>query len=156
MNYLVNINRENQTVSARELYDFLGFDKRNWVRWCDKNIVKNKFSIENEDYKKLLFKTRKKDFCLTLDFAKRLSMLARTERGEIARKYFIECERIAKGRQTLELNVLRDKLSIYERMEQIRQVRKDLAKEMRELTKSMFTIKAKHQLITDNRQLQLL
>ncbi|WP_191092808.1 hypothetical protein [Cysteiniphilum sp. JM-1] len=28
-----------QAVSARELYELLGFDFSNWSRWCKKNIV---------------------------------------------------------------------------------------------------------------------
>ena len=35
------------------------------------------------------------DYGLTLDFAKRLAMMTRSERGEQARTYFLNCERIA-------------------------------------------------------------
>lgn len=40
-----------------------------------------------------------KDFALTIDFAKRLAMMAKTEKGEQARKYFIECEKQLKEQQ---------------------------------------------------------
>ena len=34
-----------------------------------------------------------KDYFLTIDTAKEISMLQRTEKGKEARKYFIECKR---------------------------------------------------------------
>jgi len=34
-----------------------------------------------------------KDYFLTIETAKEISMLQRTEKGKEARKYFIECER---------------------------------------------------------------
>jgi len=37
------------------------------------------------------------DFQLSIDFAKKLSMMARTEKGEEARNYFIECEKKLKA-----------------------------------------------------------
>jgi hypothetical protein len=36
------------------------------------------------------------DFALTLDFAKRLAMMAKTEKGESVRLYFLACEKKAK------------------------------------------------------------
>ena len=86
----------NQVVSARELYTFLGYDKSQWSRWYSKNIINNEYAVENEDYQELDFESRSsktKDFALTIDFAKKLSMLARTDKGEDARNYFIECEK---------------------------------------------------------------
>jgi len=85
-----------QVVSARELYDFLELDKSNWTRWSKKNIEDNPFSRENEDWAGFVIKTNgneTKDFSITIDFAKRLAMMARTEKGEAARNYFIECEK---------------------------------------------------------------
>jgi phage anti-repressor protein len=88
-----------QAVSARELYKTLGFNKSQWSRWSKKNITSNSFAIENQDWTG--FDTMSNgnevtDYVLTIDFAKRLAMLARTESGERVRKYFIECEQRAK------------------------------------------------------------
>lgn len=89
-----------QVVSAKELHDFLGFDKSQWSRWAKKNIVDNLFAIENEDWVgfDIVSKGNKtKDYAISLDFSKRLSMMARTEKGEQARRYFIECEKKLNG-----------------------------------------------------------
>lgn len=85
-----------QAVSARELYEFLGFNKAVWKRWYEKNIVKNPYAVEYEDWEGFnieLNGNETMDFALSLDFAKRLSMLARTDKGEQIRKYFIACEK---------------------------------------------------------------
>ncbi|USL95488.1 antA/AntB antirepressor family protein [Riemerella anatipestifer] len=98
MNELIKITEQNgkQVVSARELYEFLGYNKAVWSRWYAKNIENNEFAIENIDYQTfniMLNGNETKDFALTIDFAKRLAMMARTEKGEQARQYFIECEK---------------------------------------------------------------
>lgn len=83
-------------VSARELYEFLGLDKNNWKRWCDKNIVGDDFFIEGTDYTGFLTMrngNESKEYIISLDMAKELSMLQRNEKGKEARKYFIECEK---------------------------------------------------------------
>lgn len=85
-----------RVVSAKELYLFLGYDKSQWSRWFKKNIIDNQFAFENEDWISIDIVSNgneTKDFALTLDFSKRISMMARTEKGEELRKYFIECEK---------------------------------------------------------------
>lgn len=63
-----------------------------------KNIIKNKFATENEDYIILAINGEnsqgrpKTDYKLTSEFAKKLSMTGNTERHEQARQYFIACE----------------------------------------------------------------
>jgi len=88
-----------QVVSARELYDFLGLNKAAFARWAKKNIEENSFAKESEDWEGfniVLNGNESKDYALSLDFSKRLSMMARTEKGEEARNYFIECEKQTK------------------------------------------------------------
>lgn len=98
MKELIKITEQNGTkaVSARELYEFLGFDKSNWAKWYRKNIENNEFAFENVDYQTFVLSTNgneTKDFALSIEFAKKISMMARTEKGEEARRYFIECEK---------------------------------------------------------------
>lgn len=101
MKELIKITEQNgkQAVSARELYEFLGFDKSQWARWYQKNIIDNEFAFESIDYQVFDLMSNpnggrpSKDFALSIEFAKKISMMARTERGEEARRYFIECEK---------------------------------------------------------------
>jgi phage anti-repressor protein len=83
-------------VSAKELYEILGYNKAVWARWSQQNIVENPFAIENEDwvgFNIMLNGNETKDFVISVDFAKRLSMMAKTENGEKVRRYFIGCEK---------------------------------------------------------------
>lgn len=83
-------------VSARALYEFLGFDLTQWARWSKKNIVNNPYAqvgLDWEGFDLMSSGNLTKDYLLTLDFAKRLSMLARTPKGEEIRGYFLDCEK---------------------------------------------------------------
>jgi len=98
MQELIRITESNgkKAVSARELYEGLGYNSAVWSRWYKKNIEDNQFAIENEDwigFNIMLNGNDTKDFILSIDFAKKLSMLARTEKGEQIRNYFIEVEK---------------------------------------------------------------
>ena len=99
---LIKISENNgqKAVSAKELYEFLGYNKTHWAKWYRKNIEENEFAIESIDFQTFALSANgndTKDFALSLDFAKRLSMMARTEKGESARNYFIECEKVVKN-----------------------------------------------------------
>jgi anti-repressor protein len=92
-------------VSARELYDALGFNQSHWNRWAKKNIENNGFAVKNQDWafslmanadNQALNPNPTKDYLITIDFAKRLSMMARTPKGEEIRNYFIKCEEALK------------------------------------------------------------
>lgn len=80
-----------EVVSARDLYDFLGFDRSQWSRWAKKNIEKNPFAQDGIDWQGFDIMSNgnnTKEYALTIDFAERLSMLARTEKGEEIRRWF--------------------------------------------------------------------
>jgi len=98
MSELIKITEQNgnKVVSARELYQFLEYDSSQWSRWYQKNILDDVFFIKGIDYQPIDLMSNgnaTKDFVLSMDMAKELSMLARNEKGKIARTYFIECER---------------------------------------------------------------
>lgn len=89
----------NGMTTASKLYSFLELDSAHFSRWCNKNIVKNKFATENKDYivftisgENLKGGRPKTDYKLTSEFAKKLSMTGNSERHEQARDYFIACE----------------------------------------------------------------
>lgn len=98
MKELIKITEQNgqRAVSARELYEVLGYNKAVWSRWYQKNIENNEFAFENIDYQTLnivLNGNETKDFALTIDFAKKLAMKANSAKGEEVRNYFLECEK---------------------------------------------------------------
>ncbi|WP_334470041.1 antA/AntB antirepressor family protein [Arsenophonus sp. PmNCSU2021_1] len=107
MQNLINIEPKNinggliQTVNARDLHEFLavGKDFSNWI----KDRIKQYGFVENIDY--IVFANSgenpfggrpAKEYHISLDMAKELSMVERNEKGKQARQYFIECERQAK------------------------------------------------------------
>jgi anti-repressor protein len=96
MNELIKITEENgnQVVSARELYRFLE-SKADFTDWC-KRMFEYGFE-EDRDFTTILWKSTggrpSVDYALSLDTAKEIAMLQRTEKGKQARLYFIECEK---------------------------------------------------------------
>ena len=94
-----------QTVNARELHAFLGVGK-DFSNWMKGRIEQYGF-VENQDFvfdsPVLANQTgrggdrRSKEYHLSLDMAKELSMVERNDKGKQARLYFIECERRAKA-----------------------------------------------------------
>ncbi len=90
-----------QTVNARELHEFLGVGKV-FAAWIQDRIQQYEF-VEGVDYVVTVSKTgirknvTQKDYFITLDMAKELSMVERNAKGKQARQYFIQCERVAKS-----------------------------------------------------------
>ena len=90
----VNSNQE-QTVSGRELHMFLGIETR-YNDWFNRML---QYGFEEEkDFYSILSKTSEggrpsTDHIMKLDMAKELCMLARNEKGKLARHYFLEVER---------------------------------------------------------------
>lgn len=86
---------ENGMTTARALYSFLEMPLQNFARWAKTNIENNEFYEENVDW--WGFFTMKngnecKDYHLTTDFAKHLSMESHSAKGKIARQYFVRIE----------------------------------------------------------------
>lgn len=103
MNALIEINNsvigedQVQTVNARDLHEFLEVGKM-FAHWIKDRIEKYRFE-HDKDYVCTIAKTGirsnvlQKDYFITLDMAKELSMVERNEKGRQIRKYFIDCER---------------------------------------------------------------
>ena len=101
MKELIKITEQNgkRAVSARELHKFLEVQTP-FTMWIDR-MFEYGFT-ENIDFEATNFfvnhpngigGTTVKDYALTLDCAKEIAMLQRSERGKMARQYFIECEK---------------------------------------------------------------
>lgn len=91
-----------QTVNARDLHDFLqvGKDFSTWV----KDRIEQYGFVQGQDFE--VFPEiggnpsggrPAKEYAISIDMAKELSMVERNEQGKKARRHFIECERIARG-----------------------------------------------------------
>lgn len=100
MNYLIPVEKDEQgnvVVSGRELHDFLEINTP-YTQWFER-MVGYGFD-ENVDFIGLSQKSEKpiggrpqQDHALTLDMAKEISMIQRTERGKQAHQYFLEIEK---------------------------------------------------------------
>lgn len=91
-----------QTVSGRDLHAFLevGKDFSNWI----KDRIEQYGFIEEADFTVFARTSGNasggrpaKEYALSLDMAKELSMVERNDQGKRARQHFIECERRAKN-----------------------------------------------------------
>lgn len=93
-----------QFVSARELYIQLGYDISSFSKWATRNIIDNEFAIEGEDRTIVLNSDidnqwinnptkAPKDYAITVNMAKKLAMMSKTEMGNKIRDYFLECEK---------------------------------------------------------------
>lgn len=95
----LQIDKDGMTTASK-LYAFLELNPSNFASWCRRNITRNKFATENEDYIVFVVENEnpklggrpKTDYKLTSEFAKKLSMTGNTEKHEQARNYFIACE----------------------------------------------------------------
>ena len=86
---------ENGMTTARKLYSFLGLAKGQFSRWYKSNITENEFAEEGVDFWGFDVNVEGnivRDFKLSASFAKKLSMMSKSERGEEARKYFVTVE----------------------------------------------------------------
>lgn len=100
---------ENGMTTARALYEFLELAQGQFSRWAKTNIENNEFYEEGKDWWGFDIVSNGnncKDYRLTTDFAKHLSMESHSEKGKIARQYFITVEE-----KTKEIAINRSQLS---------------------------------------------
>ena len=113
MNGIINVaqkqvgTQEIQTVNARELHSYLGVGK-DFSNWMKDRIDAYGFS-EGLDYTLTIAKTGvrsnviQKDYYVSLDMAKELSMVDRGVKGKECRKYFIQCEKTLQNTNVITL-----------------------------------------------------
>ena len=96
MNELIKVtyNHDRATVLGRDLHEFLNVETeyRHWFpRMCEYGFA------EGIDFRSFLNESSggrpAQDHQLTIDMAKEISMLQRTEKGKLARLYFINIEK---------------------------------------------------------------
>lgn len=100
MNEILKVDVDTQTVSARELHNALEVSKR-FSAWFE--TYSNTF-IEGEDYTSVLKSTEVQnnggvqirelqDYNMTVDMAKHICLMSRTEKGKQCRQYLIDLEK---------------------------------------------------------------
>lgn len=97
----INDNNGKKAVSARDLYNFLGCTER-FQSWFERQLQYG--FTENVDYVgckvfNTLANQDLQDYAMTIDMAKEVSMIQRSEKGKEARTYFIACEKKLKESQ---------------------------------------------------------
>jgi len=129
MNKLTVINKNGKkAVSAKELYLGLGLNKTQWSRWYPTNLTNNDYFKENIDWVEVRHDVEGNetlDFAISLDFAKHIAMMARTEKSHQYRNYFIaveaELEELSKP-QTVEDLIILQAQSMKDMKQQLNEV----------------------------------
>ena len=140
MNELIKITEcdGRRAVSARELHQFLE-SKQQFANWIQNRIEKYGF-VENQDFcsfnkviKRETGATTITEYALSVDMAKELSMVENNERGRLARKYFIDCERAAKEQMRVPTNFAEALRLAAEQQEMIEAQQKAIQQSAREI-----------------------
>lgn len=127
-----------RAVNARELHRFLE-SKQDFSNWIKKRIEKYGF-IENQDFEVFNNSIENPkggrptiEYALSIDMAKELSMVENNERGRQARKYFIECEKVAKEQMYVPKNFAEALRLAAEQQEKIEEQQKAIQQSAKEI-----------------------
>lgn len=103
MNEIIKVNFENETVSARDLYKSVNNGKERFSKWFDRQLQYG--FIEGEDYSNPFQKVRVQkegkrtvereveDYDLSIDMAKQICMVQKTDKAKQVRQYLIKLEK---------------------------------------------------------------
>ncbi|UXI85210.1 ORF6C domain-containing protein [Ligilactobacillus salivarius] len=148
MNELIKITKDyngNSVVSGRDLHDFLEVKTayKDWFpRMCEYGFT------DGKDFSSILSESTggrpRVDHAMTLDMAKEISMIQRTEKGKQARQYFIDVEKAYKEKYKLP-QTPEEKLAL------TMQVTLRLDKRVGKLEKSIDEIQNKSEIDSDQR-----
>lgn len=97
MNNLITVNFDTRTVSARDLYEGLEI-KSNFTTWFDRM---KEYGFTDSDYKKCFPNLESGinggqnmvDYQITVDMAKQICMIQRSDKGRQYRQYFLDLEK---------------------------------------------------------------
>ncbi len=152
MTNILKIDFQSQTVSARELYNYLGV-KRDFTNWIKDKI--NKYGFESGRdfiYAKIGDNSKRgrktTDYALTLGMAKELAMLTGNEKGKLMRLYFLECERRLKEQHQYLSGLDAEELETYRDDDKIRLKRRLLNQQAKHNRQKRKAIESARTLVT--------
>jgi anti-repressor protein len=124
------------SVNARELHAFLEIGTA-FKDWIARRITEYQFK-DGQDFCSFLSETPNggrpaKEYAITLDMAKELSMVERNAKGKEARQYFIECEKRVKSGEGARIDV-RDPSQLTSIAIQLIEVNKELEDKLEAMT----------------------